>query len=85
MAGAGGGKLEDAHLTIAIIVTSFHKQYLNLKHETICWLSVIIKETKRGCVRSVISFRLSHSTSKITDEELRRGRGCLYGTQMEEG
>ena len=28
VAGAGGGKLEDAHLTVAIIVTSYHKQYL---------------------------------------------------------
>ena len=31
--------------------------------------SVIIKETKRGCVRSVILFCLSHSTSKITDKK----------------
>ena len=28
VAGAGGGKLEDAHLTVAIIVTFYHKQYL---------------------------------------------------------
>jgi len=33
----------------------------------------------------VLRFVSSHSTSKITDEELRRGRGCLQGSQMEEG
>ena len=30
-------------------------------------------------------FRLSHSTSKITDEKLRRGGGCLKGSQIWEG
>ena len=51
-------------------------------------LSVIIKETKRGCVRSVssfVSFVVSHSTSKITDKELRRGRVFYKAVRWGEG
>ena len=48
-------------------------------------LSNTIKGTIIVSVRSVISFRLSHSTSKITDEELRRGVVCSRAVRWGKG
>ena len=51
VAGAGGGKLEDAHLTVAIIVTSYHKQYLQ-NHSLVSILLILNEFTYTSAVLS---------------------------------